>query len=258
MTNIKKYIMSKKIDNDKSSQPEPNRIITLPTEYKINDYISASYPSYRHNEWYLNTPAIQNLLQSGANINDKICSGHTLLMMVVASNNLASGEIAKMLLNAGADVNVTYPNGDTLLMRAFECGGFSVVKKIKYLLKAGAEINSQNIIGNTVLIMACIKFHARVINLLLVMGADPNCTNMVGNTALMCACNHQSIFTIEDHITFVDIIKMSNVRIINKKGDSAYICYTHNKINGKILSEGESLLLKGETMTIFTKSAQNI
>jgi hypothetical protein len=81
------------------------------------------------------TAAVNELLSSGADVNERNSRGVTPLMAAAHKGNL---DLTKLLVEKGADVNATTPKGLTPLMAAVEAGNPEVVR---FLLSKGADAN---------------------------------------------------------------------------------------------------------------------
>lgn len=93
------------------------------------------------------------------------------------------------LLDAGADVNVAFDGGETALMRASSKGHLGLVR---VLLGAGADIHARSENGFTALFVAVFFGHADVVRALLLSGADPAAQTRLGMTAEQCAMSNGS------------------------------------------------------------------
>ncbi|MCW3097363.1 MAG: hypothetical protein JWL77_2981 [Chthonomonadaceae bacterium] len=85
------------------------------------------------------------------------------------------------LLDHGADINVKLDSGDTLLMVAISRSNMNYVP---LLLEKGADINAQSKDGVTPLLYAAHKGHPQIVRYLLDHGADPKCVGPDGIAAL--------------------------------------------------------------------------
>ncbi|MBO4520093.1 MAG: ankyrin repeat domain-containing protein [Alphaproteobacteria bacterium] len=97
-----------------------------------------------------NIKAVQNLINSGADVNEPDENGFTPLMIATTGQNR---KIVKALIKAGANVNEPLKNGETPLMHAVAkwCAD---PKIIKILINAGADINARDAHGKTPLMYA--------------------------------------------------------------------------------------------------------
>lgn len=94
--------------------------------------------------------AVQDLINSGANVNEPDENGRTPLMFAAVGQNR---KIIKALIKAGADVNTPCKNGETPLMLA-ATKWHANPQIIKILIRAGADINAKDACGKTSLMYA--------------------------------------------------------------------------------------------------------
>ncbi len=162
----------------------------------------------------INWSRFLQLLQDGADINQKDEQGNSILKRVITSpipntigaeqEALARAKVVEILLKRGATLDSATDNeGNTALIYASSNGYFPVVE---VLLKYSADVNATNNLGNTSLIAAVsphilweigfpptqrISFegHLKTVQLLLDAGAKVNVRNKKGMTALMEAKN---------------------------------------------------------------------
>jgi hypothetical protein len=106
--------------------------------------------------------AVEDLLSSGGNANEKARYGYTPLMRAAESGNAG---LVKLLISKGADVNARNIYDGTALKYAAQNGHTEVVKQL--LLYEGADVN-------LALISAADGGHAEIVKLLLDKGADVN------------------------------------------------------------------------------------
>lgn len=128
--------------------------------------------------------ALQQQLQSGADVNFRDESGSTLLMHAAYSGNLG---MVQALIAAGADVNVCDERGWSALTKAVhnaeaDCGYPDVVQA---LIDAGANIEAPIGYGVRPLMLAAGYGETAVVEILLQAGADVLAKNEGGYTALM-------------------------------------------------------------------------
>ncbi len=163
-----------------------------------------------------NYDKVKELVDKGANVNERSEHGTTPLMMAVISgneklvqyliqnnadikaknNNGASVfgycflcrndnyNIVKMLLDMGIDANNPSPSGMTSLMAASMRG---YIKSMKLLLEKGANVNAKENNGYTALMGAAWSGNTESVQLLLDNGAEVNATKDDGSTPLTYA-----------------------------------------------------------------------
>ena len=116
--------------------------------------------------WWGKDKAIEALLKSGAEVNNKDGKGTTALKAAAATGNEG---IIEVLLRERADVNLTDKNGSTpLIAAAMKNNG----KVATLLLAKGAAIDAQNNKGETALTKAVNLGYPDIVEILLGKGAD--------------------------------------------------------------------------------------
>jgi uncharacterized protein len=146
-----------------------------------------------------NRPAVEKLIQQGADVNTPQVDGMTALHwaarrddLTMAKTLVAAGAnvkaenrygvtplslvcingdapFAELLLDAGADANVSLHGGETALHTAARTGSVAIVKS---LLARGADINAKEQKGQTAIMWAAAEGHADVVEVLLAKGAE--------------------------------------------------------------------------------------
>jgi ankyrin repeat protein len=126
-------------------------------------------------------PAVETLIDNGANVNSRDAEGNTPLIL---ASLYASPKCVELLLEKHADPNASNNAGVTALSRAATC-----YEKTRLLLKSGARVRVQTArLGNTPLILA--SRHAGnspTVKLLLEAGAYVGRTNNAGVSPIMAA-----------------------------------------------------------------------
>src|SRR4030095_3393671 len=84
-----------------------------------------------------NTEKVKELIQQGADVNERDDNGRTALMFAVINTHY---ETMKLLLEYGADVNVKSNPGGTALMGAATAGDLRMVQA---LLEKGADVHAR-------------------------------------------------------------------------------------------------------------------
>ncbi len=123
------------------------------------------------------TTQVQNLLNSGMDINMQTESGQTALMFAA---NLGHFDMVKLLLELRADVHIKDKNGHTALMLAALSNEVEIVQLLK---SAGATEGLQE----AALIKAVKQEELETIKSLIQAGADTNAMDNDGQSALMWA-----------------------------------------------------------------------
>lgn len=127
---------------------------------------------------------LQQLLQSGVDVNTRNEEGATSLMLAASVGNLV---MVQALIAAGADVNIQDACGWSAISRAVynaekNCGFADVVQA---LIEAGANIEAQIGYGVRPLMLAAGYGETAVVEVLLAANADVLAKNEGGFTALM-------------------------------------------------------------------------
>jgi hypothetical protein len=129
---------------------------------------------------------VQELLDSGADINFQNIDGNTALMMASAWGYT---EMGRLLLEKGADYNIRDNDGSTPLMIAAYEGDTEMVQ---LLLDKRADPNIRDNDGSTPLMIAAYKGDTEMVQLLLDKGADPTIMDYDGHTAFSAAVENQN------------------------------------------------------------------
>jgi ankyrin repeat protein len=158
----------------------------------------------------VNLEKVKELVEHGADVNDKYEEGWTALMK--ASIN-GYKEIAEFLIENGAKVNQKNKWGKGALMKASEYGHKEVAE---VLVEWGADVNDKNNFNKTPLMGGAYYGHKEVVEFLVAKGGDVNLKDIEGNTALMEACKngHKEVIKLL-------IEKGADVSCKNKDGQSA-------------------------------------
>lgn len=171
-------------------------------EYINPNYFSPGTPSTKSLLFrYLDNndiEAVQNLLKSGTDPNEKDKSGESALMR---ATHRGYYQIATQLVKHGADVNskdnsptcISKFRFDSILMIA--CRGSGDLKYVQFLLKNGANVNESNRWGGTALMLAVFghTIKIEIVKVLLENGADPNSKCKNHSTALMRASQRGNV-----------------------------------------------------------------
>jgi ankyrin repeat protein len=126
--------------------------------------------------------AARQLLAAGADANEKVADGTTVLHWAV---HFGDADLAQQLLKAGALATAVNDYGSTPLAEAAERGDVGL---IRMLLKAGADVESPNVEGQTALMTVARTGSLEAASLLISKGAKVNAVERWrGQTALMWA-----------------------------------------------------------------------
>jgi Ankyrin repeats (3 copies)/Ankyrin repeats (many copies) len=124
---------------------------------------------------------VKNLLEKGANVNEKDTDGRTPLLLATAKGHYL---VVKFLLDNGANVNARFSNPPfTALVIAIKQGHRDIAE---LLLDRGADINDR-VLGLTPLMTAALFRQQDIVKLLLAKGADVHATIANGATAIDAA-----------------------------------------------------------------------
>jgi HEAT repeat protein len=133
---------------------------------------------------------VKELLESGANVNERRENGYSILMSAVKR---CDPELVKILVEAGADVNAEKENGKTVLMYAchleeddYKGKYFSEEKQaeiVRILIEAGAKLNKGEFYDRPIIIAAR-NNNPLLVRELIKAGADFNIEKEDGRTAL--------------------------------------------------------------------------
>jgi hypothetical protein len=180
---------------------------------------------------------LQELIKSGAQVNDRDGFGDTAMIYAVNGGNL---DMAKELIAAGADVNLKYGYGVTALMSsAMKNVNLDVVKE---LIKSGANVNMISDRGKMTAMMYAAEYgETDIVKELIKAGAYLRVKDFEGKTPLTYALESK-------HNDIAEILKEA---IANDKPDSrvdlmpinladgisAYIEYTGDKTYDVVIEE---------------------
>ncbi|NQX58396.1 ankyrin repeat domain-containing protein [Paenibacillus qinlingensis] len=124
--------------------------------------------------------ALQQLLETGVNLNERDNRGRTAIMAATHANN---PKIVKILIEAGADINLKDDKQDNPFLYAGAEGRLEI---LKLLINAGADTKLTNRYGGNALIPAAEKGHVENVRALLATtDVDVNHINNLGWTALL-------------------------------------------------------------------------
>ena len=122
---------------------------------------------------------IQLMIDKGADVNARTCSGQTSLFIAITFGQL---QIAKLLVSNNADLNIKDNIlGNSPLHVAVSMGN---IKTIEFLINNGADLNIQNMKGDTPIIFAIFFGYIEIVKLLLDAGSNVNIKNNNNKTAL--------------------------------------------------------------------------
>lgn len=181
---------------------------------------------------------VQLLINSGTlDLNKKESLGRPPLWFSVQNTGM---ECAKLLIDHGADINEKLPSGDTLLMDAIQREFFIFAD---LLMEKGAGVNGVNKKGETALILAVEKNNLGIIKKLVEGGADINAKDNKGITPFYAASrrgNQGVIEYLEKNGADISCWKehLERVQILQGKG------LLPSKLDPKEISPQELLFFK--------------
>ena len=130
--------------------------------------------------------AVIDLIEKGADVNERAVAGYTALMMASFYGNL---RIAEKLIESRTDVNQKDDSGWSALMFASTKGYLGIVE---LLIEEGADVNQKDKEGNTVLMLTSQFSQVKIVKRLIEEGADVNLKNDDGKTAMSLAKDEET------------------------------------------------------------------
>jgi ankyrin repeat protein len=131
---------------------------------KLNSFNSNGCTALHYAAYYGQLPAVQMLLDSGANVDLRseesgaLGRGASALWIAAGSDYVRDhGEIIRALIAAGADVDAQDLDGQTPLMRAVDKGFSGYPGAIAALIEAGASLDIVDIKGRTAVDIAVLR-----------------------------------------------------------------------------------------------------
>ena len=144
---------------------------------------------------------VEDILENGANINEKDRKGYTALMHAVKNKNI---ELIKILAEAGAEIDVVDEFDDTPLIWATSMKSNEIVK---FLLNNGADPDKGDF---TALMWASFHGDLEMLNIFLESGAKINARTEEGWTSLMWAAEKGNTQVIWELLRRGAIVNMQN------------------------------------------------
>lgn len=157
---------------------------------------------------------IQNLLQSGADIDARDGLGRTPLLVATHRNYV---DAARVLIDAGANVNAKDQIADSPYLYA-GARGYNAI--LQMTLAHGADLRSTNRYGGTALIPACERGHVDTVRLLIAAGVEVDHVNRLGWTCLLEAILLGDGGPQHQHIVQLLIAANANVNLADAQGVS--------------------------------------
>lgn len=158
---------------------------------------------------YIDEKKIQELIDSGVNINRRDAKGRTLLFELSAKRRIES---IKILIKNGIEINAEDNYGKTVLSEAADkIDGMM----IRFLLENGASVNHMNSSGRTVLQDAALEENEKVFQILMSKNPDLSLTDHYGRSVLFDAVEGGSLPIIKEVINNID-----DINVVDNNGQS--------------------------------------
>jgi serine/threonine protein kinase len=169
---------SQRANQSQNSSAEPSSKSAIPTDKGAELFEAAAEGR---------ATRVKELIDAGAEPNEKNTEGQTPLMLAAANGNAS---LAALLIKLGAKLNEQDKQGRTPLMYAAQAGHVSVLQAFSELdrkLRVEGRTDMQDLNGETALIKAVVAGHAGCVQLLLGPGlsADIRIQDKAGQTALI-------------------------------------------------------------------------
>ncbi len=191
---------------------------------------------------YIDEKKIQELIDSGVNINRRDAKGRTLLFELTSKRRIES---IKILIRNGIEINAEDNYGKTVLAEAVDkIDGMM----IRFLLENGASVNHINSSGRTVLHDAALEENEKVFQILMAKEPDLSLTDHYGKTVLFDAVEGGNISIIKEVINNTD-----DINIVDNNGQSA-LFYSVLKETDLVT---KFLISNGIDINILDKKRQN-
>ena len=134
----------------------------------------------------------QNLLDQGADIENKDVKGRTILRCYATDSSYQKAN--EWLISKGADLNSQDNYGDTALHEVIKVAD---IKSFDWLMNQNVDVNIMNDQGSTPLIAACAVGKLEIVEDLLEKGADANKVSKWGNSPLFTAAGRAEFQMVE-------------------------------------------------------------
>lgn len=149
---------------------------------------------------YIDEKKIQQIIDSGVNINRRDAKGRTLLFELSAKRRIES---IKILINNNIDINAEDNYGKTVLSEAADKMDGMM---IRFLLENGASVNHINSSGRTVLQDAALEENEKVFNILMNYNPDLSITDHYDRNVLFDAVEGGNLSIIKEVINNIEDI----------------------------------------------------
>lgn len=166
------------------------------------------------------------MVKAGADVNSRNKYGTSALLLVSKHEKERVFDIVKFLIDSGADVNMRLISGKTsLMMLCRRCISEEYLKAIDYLIEHAADVNGKDLLGRTALFFA----HSWGLRKYLInKGADVNTRDYSYlRTLLVEACEEELDAATLDIIQFL-VKKGADLNICDNKGRSALLAACDN------------------------------
>lgn len=192
---------------------------------------------------YIDEKKVQQLIDSGVNINRRDAKGRTLLFDLSSKRRIES---IKILIKNGIDINAEDNYGKTVLSEATDKMDGMM---IRFLLENGASINHINSAGRTILQDAAIEENEKVFKILMSQNPDLTISDHYGRTVLFDAVDGGNLEIIREIVNNID-----DINITDNNGQTVLF---HS-----VLKENDSvtkfLIANGADVNILDKKRQNV
>lgn len=159
---------------------------------------------------YIDENKIQEIIDSGVNINRRDDKGRTLLFELSSKRRIES---IKILIKNGIDINAEDNFGRTVLSDAVDkIDGMM----IRFLLENGASINHKNSSGRTVMHDAALEENEKVFQILMTQNPDLSITDHYGRSVLFDAVDGGNLNIIREVVN-----NINDINIVDNTGQTA-------------------------------------
>ncbi len=153
---------------------------------------------------YIDEKKIQQLIDSGVNLNRKDAKGRTILFELSAKKRIES---IKILVKNGIDINAEDNYGKTVLNEAASKGDGMM---IRFLIDQGANINHTNSSGRTILQDMALEENKKVFNIFMNYNPNLNICDFYGRTVLFDAVEGGNLNIIREIVNNIDDINITD------------------------------------------------
>ncbi len=153
---------------------------------------------------YIDEKKIQELIDSGVNINRKDTKGRSILFELSAKKRIES---IKILVKNGIDINAEDNYGRTVLS---EAASRMDGMMIRFLIEQGADINHTNSSGRTILQDVVLEENKKVFNILMNYNPNLNISDFYGRTVLFDAVESGNLDILREVVNNIDDINITD------------------------------------------------